>query len=191
MSTNADGDKYQGSSDDNKNKTLSQKGKKLFRKYGVTFVGTYGSIYLATLFTLFLGVDSGILSPDQITSMFEFGKDVAMGGADCIGPDGSGEAMGGAADAYRGEVSSDASCDRKSTVSFVTDFIRKWDWTAPYADAVERNPHVANLAVAWFMVKFTEPIRLGLAIAIVPRVARFLGPDERYLRRDPPKEKKL
>jgi hypothetical protein len=40
---------------------------------------------------------------------------------------------------------------------------------------VERNPHMANLAVAWIATKFTEPIRLGFAVLIVPKIARTLG----------------
>ena len=62
-----------------------------------------------------------------------------------------------------------------STVQLVVDFMEQYDWTKPYAHVVERNPSVANLAVAWIAVKFTEPIRLALSVAITPRLARYFG----------------
>ena len=62
-----------------------------------------------------------------------------------------------------------------STVQLVVEFMDKYEWTKPYAHVVERNPSVANLAVAWIAVKFTEPIRLGLSVAITPRLARYFG----------------
>ena len=70
-------------------------------------------------------------------------------------------------------VSSDE--DMKSTVQVVTEFMDHYPWTRPYVPYVESNPEVANLAVAWIAVKFTEPIRFGATVAIVPRLARYLG----------------
>jgi hypothetical protein len=34
---------------------------------------------------------------------------------------------------------------------------------------------VGTFAIAWVMTKFTEPIRLGVSVAIVPTVARWFG----------------
>jgi hypothetical protein len=63
----------------------------------------------------------------------------------------------------------------KSTVHMVVNILEHYSWTAPYAPIVEKNPHVANLAVAWIAIKFTEPIRLAFTLAIVPRLARYFG----------------
>jgi hypothetical protein len=65
--------------------------------------------------------------------------------------------------------------DAKSTVQVVIEFMDHYPWTRPYVPMVESNPEVANLAVAWIAVKFTEPIRFGTTVAIVPRLARYLG----------------
>ena len=46
---------------------------------------------------------------------------------------------------------------------------------------IRENPRVGTFALAWVMTKFTEPIRLGFTISIVPSIARFLG-------RAPPKK---
>ena len=43
------------------------------------------------------------------------------------------------------------------------------------------NFAVGTFAISWVMTKFTEPLRLGVTVAIVPTVARFLG-------KAPPKE---
>ena len=46
---------------------------------------------------------------------------------------------------------------------------------------IRENPRVGTFALAWVMTKFTEPLRLGFTISIVPSIARFLG-------RAPPKK---
>ena len=65
--------------------------------------------------------------------------------------------------------------DAKSTVQVVTSIMDHYSWTRPYVATVESNPQVAHLAVAWIAVKFTEPVRLGTTVAIVPRLSRYLG----------------
>lgn len=62
-----------------------------------------------------------------------------------------------------------------STVHLVVDWMKNHTFTEPYASYVEKNPSVANLAVAWIAVKFTEPIRFAVTLALTPRVARSLG----------------
>jgi len=113
----------------------------MMRKYGPVFIGTYAAVYLTTLGTLFVGVDSGLLDPAHLFSLF------------------------GHVDA--GEA--------KNTVELVVDWMKNHSLTEPYAPFMERNPHLANLAVAWIAVKFTEPVRAGLSLALTPRVSRALG----------------
>lgn len=64
---------------------------------------------------------------------------------------------------------------KKSTVAVVAEFMDHYAWTRPYKSFVENNPELANLGVAWIAVKFTEPIRFGTTVAIVPRLSRYLG----------------
>lgn len=113
----------------------------MMRKYGPVFVGTYAGVYLTTLGSLFACVQSGLLDPAYLFSLF-------------------------------GEV--DAG-EAKSTVDLVVEWMRNHSFTEPYAPFMERNPYLANLAVAWIAIKFTEPIRAAVALGITPRVARSLG----------------
>jgi hypothetical protein len=63
----------------------------------------------------------------------------------------------------------------KSTVHLLVEYMEKYDLLRPYAETVGKNPHIANLGVAWVANKFTEPVRLMVTIAIVPRLARHFG----------------
>jgi Protein of unknown function (DUF1279) len=80
--------------------------------------------------------------------------------------------------------------DAKSTVDVVVDFMDHYAWTRPYKDYVQNNPEVANLGVAWIAVKFTEPIRFGTTVAIVPRLSRYLGYSTTEDAKQTPKETK-
>lgn len=155
----------------------SQRARLLFKKYGMVFVGTYLSLYWAVLLTLFFSLDSGILDPDVISQLFKVSKNFACETADIIGPTGMGHSMDEAAAAYANEVTTEISNDKRTLVDIVTGYMQKWEWSKQYADRVSENPHLANLAVAWFMVKFTEPLRLAAAIMVTPKVAKALGRD--------------
>jgi hypothetical protein len=65
--------------------------------------------------------------------------------------------------------------ETKDTVQLVVDFMQHHSITQPYAHVVESNPTYANLAVAWIATKFTEPVRLAVALPITPKIARYLG----------------
>jgi hypothetical protein len=65
--------------------------------------------------------------------------------------------------------------ETKNTAQLVVDFLNGHAFTKPIAPFVEKNPVVANLAVAWIAVKLTEPVRVALTLGITPRVARYIG----------------
>lgn len=65
--------------------------------------------------------------------------------------------------------------ETRTTVEFVVQFMESHSLTKPYAPVVERNPEFANLAAAWVAVKFTEPVRFPIAVAITPKIARTFG----------------
>jgi len=44
-----------------------------------------------------------------------------------------------------------------------------------YFDTAKISPKAGNFTVAWLLTKFTEPVRLGITIAILPWVARLFG----------------
>lgn len=161
--------------------STKEKVKLLFKKYGFVFVGTYMSIYFATLLSIFGSLEMGLLDPDTLSQIFKVSKDLACETADVIGPTGTGASMNEAANAYAAEFKSDITDEKRSLVDIITGYLQTWEWTAKYAEKLEKNPHLANLAVAWFIVKFTEPVRLAAAIMVVPKVAKMVGkkvPDE-------------
>ena len=116
----------------------------MFRKYGPVFVGTYLGVYVTTLSSLFVGVQSGILDPATLLGLIVDSTDPTTGAA-------------------------------KSTVTMTVELLEHYSWTKPYAPMVEKNPYIANFAVAWISTKFTEPPRLAVTAAVVPRLARYFG----------------
>mmetsp|Transcript_15057 Transcript_15057/g.24586 ORF Transcript_15057/g.24586 Transcript_15057/m.24586 type:complete len:282 (-) Transcript_15057:24-869(-) len=156
-------------------KKVESKARILFNKYGSVFVGTYFSIYVLTLVTFFFGLDSGLLDPGTLAQIFKVSKNLACETADVIGPTGTGASMNEAANAYHDEVSAEVKEDGRTLVEIVKSYMRKFEWTSGYAQKLEDNPHLANLGVAWFIVKFTEPVRLAAAVIVTPKVAKMLG----------------
>jgi Protein of unknown function (DUF1279) len=116
----------------------------MLRQYGPVFLGTYMSVYFATLGGLFLGVESGVLDPAGLFHML-------------------------------GHADDDTSGETINTVKLVIDFMEQYEFTSKFVHIVEKRPEVANLAVAWIAVKFTEPLRLATSLAITPRIARYFG----------------
>jgi hypothetical protein len=156
---------------------LSQRARLLFKRYGAVFVGTYISVYWTVLLAFYVGLDSGLLDPDLLSQLFRTGTDMVVETADIIGPSGSGASMEEVASAYANEVNTDITKDKRTLVDVVSTQMNNWEWSKKYAHRVSENPHLANLAVAWFMVKFTEPARLAAAVVLTPRVARAMGRD--------------
>ena len=63
---------------------------------------------------------------------------------------------------------------RKSS-EVVAELLEHYTVTAPFAETVKAKPGLANFGIAWISTKFTEPLRFGAVVAIVPRVARYFG----------------
>lgn len=40
---------------------------------------------------------------------------------------------------------------------------------------IRTNPTVGTFAIAWVMTKFTEPVRLGVTLFVLPKIARLMG----------------
>lgn len=152
----------------------SQKAKILFKKYGTVFVGTYFGIYFSTLVSFFVILDFGLLDPDTLSQIFKVSKNMACETADIIGPTGTGASMNEAANAYAEDVRTETIADSRTFVDIVSGYLKSWDGTKKYAEKLSENPHLANLAVAWFIVKFTEPVRLAAAVVVTPKVAKVL-----------------
>lgn len=162
----------------------SQKAKILFKKYGAVFVGTYFGIYFTTLFSFFVALDFGLLDPDVLSQIFKTSKNMACETADVIGPTGVGASMNEAANAYAEEMTQEISEDKRTLVDIVSSYLYSWDWSKKYAEKLSENPHLANLAVAWFMVKFTEPIRLAASVIATPKVAKAIGKKAAKIKND-------
>mmetsp|Transcript_3823 Transcript_3823/g.5519 ORF Transcript_3823/g.5519 Transcript_3823/m.5519 type:complete len:327 (-) Transcript_3823:169-1149(-) len=127
--------------------------KDMIQKYGWTFVGTYVTIYVVTLGSLFTSLDTGLLDPTTLSNVHL----PWHSGAEAVEQD--------AADAE----------EIVSAIDMVAKYMKKYSWTEPYADLVKSNPHTSNLAIAWVATKLTEPLRIGVTLAIVPRMWKLLG----------------
>lgn len=144
--------------DDNEKKDQLEPVKPTFRsmvrKYGPIFVGTYLTVYVSTWASLFAGIESGLLDPAYILSFFTS----STHGAD-------GETV-------------------LTTADLILEVLNKYSWTQPAVPFVEKYPSVANLAVAWIATKPTEPIRFGVTVMVLPRVARALGYDDQKVTKE-------
>jgi len=143
-----------------KSGTVVKKGarslRELAHKYGYTFFGSYFTIYLITLSTLFTGLDSGYIDPATLTDIqFQFPWHSGTG-------------------AEEAAAKADAK-EFRSSVEMLAGYIERFEWMEKAKEAAAKNPHLANLAIAWVATKFTEPVRLPLTLAITPRVSKFLG----------------
>merc|ERR1712157_97371 len=115
------------------------KAKVLTSKYGWYFVGTYLTVYIATLSSLYFCIDAGWIDPNMISS----------------------------------------SEDEATLASYLADYLQSFEFTKRYVTYIQNSPKSVNLGLAWIATKFTEPIRLGAAIYLTPKVARTLGKKEK------------
>ena len=141
-------------------KPNKQSFRSMLRQYGPIFIGTYGVVYVSTVFGLFMGIQSGIL---DATSIMDYLSGTASSTADAGG--------GGGVDVDPDNTIQSAA----STMTYMVEFLEYYSWTKPLAPIVQENPWTANFGIAWIMTKFTEPIRLGLAVAVTPSIAKKIG----------------
>ena len=140
--------------------SYSQRGKVLWKQYGYVFIGTYLSIYVATLTSLYFGIDSGWIDPSN------FILDEGETAIEAVQKD-EDESMGPTP---------------TGLAKLAIEKLEKLKFMKPYIPKIENNPQLLNLGVAWISTKFLEPIRLAVTVTIVPTVARGLGyaPPKKY-----------
>ena len=138
------------------------------KQYGPVFIGTYASLYLVTITSIYAGVDSGMIDP---TTLFSYISNMTVSST----PDAGGAAVDAGADAAVAATVAHDMAESKSTAELVISYLDHYSLTKPVVPFLEKNPHFANLGVAWVATKFTEPIRLVVSMAIVPKLADYLG----------------
>jgi len=126
----------------------------MLRQYGKIFIGTYLTVYVSTILSLFMSVQSG-----QIDAMYMIS--LLTGTSAPADP-------GGVADP-------DTIKEATSAMKDLVKLLEKYTITRPVAPMVEEYPWTANFAIAWIATKFTEPIRFGVTVAVTPPIARYLG----------------
>lgn len=126
----------------------------MMKRYGKVFIATYFTVYVSTVMSLFMAVQSGHLDAMYMISLL-------TGTSSPSEP-------GGVADP---ETIKDAATAMKDLV----DLLESYTLTRPVAPMVEEYPWTANFAIAWVATKFTEPIRFGATVVLTPPVARFFG----------------
>jgi len=105
----------------------------MWKNYGKLAIGTYFTIYVTTLGSIFFALDFDVFNAAAV------GLDPAY-------------AINKFCTLYQTITGSD---------------------TLP--NYIQNNPRVGTFAIAWVMCKFTEPIRLGTTLAIVPSISRLFS----------------
>lgn len=127
--------------------------KDLIAKHGLSFVGTYFTLWLTIYGAVFGALDSGLIDPMTLMNI----ELPWHSGAEASEQD--------AADAE----------EIHSAIDYVASKMKNFKLTEPYADYVKDNPRISNLAIAFIATKLTEPVRIGVTLAIVPKVSRMRG----------------
>ncbi|KAF0716789.1 Aste57867_2662 [Aphanomyces stellatus] len=122
----------------------SNKFKELWNKYGWVGVGTYLSVYVTTLGTMFVAIETGLLS---------------------TGP--------AAASADGGDDKEDEGFNIVTATNSLTEWTKSVGLGAHF-NVPEVSPTTGTFLIAWVATKFTEPIRLAVTLMITPRLARYL-----------------
>jgi hypothetical protein len=148
--------KIQAMLERNNSKKVIKKKKKpslidLVRLHGFSFVGTYFTIWLGTFGPIYTLLDSGLIDP-MVLMNIDFPWHYL--GSEAIDP---------------GQYD--------SAIDFVAAKMKQYKWLEPYADNVKENPRAADFAMAFVATKLTEPVRLPLALAIVPKISKWRGID--------------
>lgn len=107
--------------------------KYMWKNYGSIAIGTYLSVYVVTLSSVFLCVDADVFNAASV-------------GLDPI-----------------------------SAIKKVCDIYEKVTGSNSLPGYIRDHPTVGTFAIAWVMTKFTEPLRLGFTVLVVPSVARLFG----------------
>jgi hypothetical protein len=142
-----DTDKKESNTSEEGNKSEKPTFKTMVRQYGPLFITTYLGVYVSTVLGFYAGIESGALDPVYIMSFFS-------------------------------KTDSAANPDSVETVKNSTELILDWlnnhSWNRA-ASYIETYPWLANFSIAWLATKPTEPIRFGVTVAILPKLARTLG----------------
>jgi hypothetical protein len=65
--------------------------------------------------------------------------------------------------------------DPAELIKKVCSLIENYTGNTSVPHYIMNNPTVGTFAIAWVMTKFTEPIRLGVTLLVLPKVAKILG----------------
>jgi len=65
--------------------------------------------------------------------------------------------------------------DPAEAVNKVCNLIERTTGYTSVPEYIKQYPKLGTFAVAWVMTKFTEPIRAGVTLVIVPRIAKLIG----------------
>ena len=128
--------------------------KDLVVKHGFSFVGTYFTIWITTLSSIFIALDSGLVDPMTLMNIdLPWHSGVEANEIDVAETDE----------------------DIHSAIDYISMKMKEYKWTEPYAEYVKDNPRISNLAIAVIATKLTEPLRIAACLAVVPKVSRWRG----------------
>lgn len=136
-----------------KDESLKGKFKDLWKKYGLLSIGTYLSIYVMTLGSIFTALDYDIFN----AATFGFDAVELVSKACKI----IGNLTG--TDSLPNYIDNHPKCKLFYMIHILPFLIYVYSRV------------VGTLAVAWILTKFTEPLRFGFTLAILPAISKLLG----------------
>jgi len=140
----------------------------LVKFYGWNFIVIYLSVYIITLGSLFVGLDSGLINSETLQNiqlpLWSSAATETNSVVNTVFSDGTPNSV---------ELSKDSPVEKcsKSAVELISTFLEGFEFTLSYVRLIKENPHISNLAIAWVITKITEPIRVIFVLSIVPRVS--------------------
>jgi len=123
----------------------------ILKQYGPVFIGTNITLAMTTLGCFYGGISSGIIDPLII---MDYLINTTTSNGDIM-----------------------EECGRITTAQVMIEYFNQYSWAVKsgVVPMLEKNPHFANLAVACVATSFTKPMRYLVCLAIVPRLAKYLG----------------
>jgi len=141
--------KYEEESSSKEKVRTKQTSYQMLKQYGPVFIGTYTTLSITTLGGFYGSISSGIIDPVTI-----------MGYLTTTTDDGS----------ISGQTTT-------TTSQVIIDYLNtNYSWSqTTVVPFLESNPYFANLAIAWVAMQMTEPARILVCFAVVPKLAKYLG----------------
>lgn len=139
----------------------------LMKSHGWNFIVTYLTVYIITLSSFFVSIDSGLINSDILSNTHFAFWSLPPAETDSVVDSLLHDGI------PNSEVITNKSPDNtfvNTSIEVITSFLERFECTLFSIKVIKENPHISNLALAWVITKITEPIRVIFVLAITSRV---------------------